>query len=75
MCCNNSWDFSRLPVVERWDYEQIMFTGGEPLFYLNKLCKLADSVRAITSAMGTEPKLYVYTARLPVAAAASVSHP
>lgn len=54
--------FSRLPVVERWDYEQIMFTGGEPLFYLDKLCKLADSVRAITSAMGTEPKLYVYTA-------------
>lgn len=24
MCCNNSWDFSRLPVVERWDYEQIV---------------------------------------------------
>lgn len=18
MCCNNSWDFSRLPVVDRW---------------------------------------------------------
>lgn len=62
MCCNNSWDFSRLPVVERWDYEQIMFTGGEPLLYLDKLCGLADSIRAITSAMGTEPKLYVYTA-------------
>ena len=20
MCCNNSWDFSKLPVVDRWDY-------------------------------------------------------
>lgn len=36
MCCNNLWDFSQLPVVERWDYEQIMFTGGEPLLYLDK---------------------------------------
>lgn len=62
MCCNNSWDFSRLPVVERWNYEQIMFTGGEPLLCMDKLCALADSVRTITSAMGTEPKLYVYTA-------------
>lgn len=62
MCCNNSWDFSRLPVVERWNYEQIMFTGGEPLLMVDKLCDLADSVRAITSAMGIEPKLYVYTA-------------
>ncbi len=62
MCCNNSWDFSRLLVVERWDYEQIMFTGGEPLLYLDKVCALADSIRTITSAMGTKPKLYVYTA-------------
>lgn len=28
MCCNNSWDFSKLPVVDRWNYEQIMLTGG-----------------------------------------------
>jgi hypothetical protein len=21
VCCNDSWDFSKLPVVDRWDYE------------------------------------------------------
>lgn len=62
MCCNNSWDFSELPVVDRWNYEQIMFTGGEPLLMLNKLCDLADSVRSITSTMGIDSKIYVYTA-------------
>lgn len=31
MCCNNSWDFSKLPVVEHFNYKEIMITGGEPL--------------------------------------------
>lgn len=37
MCCNNSWDFSSLPVVDRWNYEEIMITGGEPLIHTNKV--------------------------------------
>lgn len=61
MCCNNSWDFSSLPVVDRLNYEEIMITGGEPLLYVNKLCTLVDSIRTVTSTMGIEPKLYVYT--------------
>lgn len=32
MCCNNSWDFSKLPVVEHFNYKEIMITGGEPLY-------------------------------------------
>lgn len=62
MCCNNSWDFSKLPVVDRWDYEQIMLTGGEPLMMVEQLIPLMISIRKITSAMGTNPKIYVYTA-------------
>lgn len=62
MCCNNSWDFSKLPVVDRWDYEQIMLTGGEPLMMVEQLIPLIISIRRITSAMGTNPKIYVYTA-------------
>lgn len=62
MCCNNSWDFSRLPVVDRWNYEQIMFTGGEPLLMVDKLCALADSIRRVLSTMGLKTKIYVYTA-------------
>lgn len=34
MCCNNSWDFSKLPVVEHFNYKEIMITGGEPLFVI-----------------------------------------
>ena len=33
MCCNNSWDFSKLPVVEHFNYKEIMITGGEPLLF------------------------------------------
>ena len=32
MCCNNSWDFSKLPVVEHFNYKEIMITGGENHF-------------------------------------------
>ena len=52
MCCNNSWDFSSLPVVDRWDYEEIMFTGGEPLLFVRELNRLAESIRQIASAAG-----------------------
>lgn len=34
MCCNNSWDFSKLPVVDRGNYDEIMITGGEPLLFV-----------------------------------------
>ena len=36
MCCNNSWDFSKLPVVEHFNYKEIMITGGEPLLFPGK---------------------------------------
>lgn len=61
MCCNNSWDFSSLPVVDRWDYEEIMFTGGEPLLFVRELCRLAASIRQVASAAGMTPRLYLYT--------------
>lgn len=47
MCCNNSWDFSRLPVVDRWNYEEIMITGGEPLIHTNKVAELIRSILSI----------------------------
>lgn len=63
MCCNNSWDFSKLPVVERWNYEQIMFTGGEPLLFPARVSNFANSVKEIVKVQyGYTPKIYVYTA-------------
>lgn len=31
MCCNNQFDFEKIPVVDRLDYDEISITGGEPL--------------------------------------------
>lgn len=61
MCCNNSWDFSSLPVVDRWDYEEIMITGGEPLIHTNKIAELIRSIRVISEVYTDIPKVYVYT--------------
>ena len=27
MCCNNQFDFDKLPVVDRWDYDEIMISS------------------------------------------------
>ena len=61
MCCNNSWDFSKLPVVDRWNYEEIMITGGEPLKYVSKVIGLIHNIRGIAKLQGTSPKIYIYT--------------
>lgn len=28
LCCNNSWDFSKLPSVTSFDYDEVMITDG-----------------------------------------------
>lgn len=61
MCCNNSWDFSKLPVVDRWNYDEIMITGGEPMLNAAKLCCLALSIDEVNKAQGLDTKIYVYT--------------
>lgn len=61
LCCNKSWDFSTLPVVERWNYDQIMLTGGEPLLFTQKVYELVKSLRMITEAQGLSPKIFIYT--------------
>jgi hypothetical protein len=61
MCCNNSWDFSSLPVVDRWNYEEIMITGGEPQLFYDRVIELAKAVRVIGGLSTSVPKVYVYT--------------
>lgn len=61
MCYNNSWDFSSLPVVDRWNYEEIMITGGEPLIHTNKVAGLIGSIQGISEVYMDIPKVYVYT--------------
>lgn len=62
MCCNNSWDFDKLPVVDRWDYDEIMITGGEPLLYANSVIDLTKYIIAGSRFVGyPKPKIYIYT--------------
>lgn len=43
--------------MDRWDYEEIMITGGEPLIHTNKVAELIRTILAYTDI----PKVYVYT--------------
>ena len=64
LCCNNSWDFSKLPSVTSFDYDEVMITGGEPLLFVDKVVKLARSIKNLSPILYPEedaPKIYVYT--------------
>ena len=63
LCCNKQFDIKDVPVVDNWNYEEIMITGGEPLLYPNRLEKLCKAIREVTEQMGLRPKIYLYTAR------------
>ena len=66
MCCNNHFDFDKLPVVKHFDYDEIMITGGEPLLFEGKLSELIVSIKGIHPVLypGKQaPKIYVYTSR------------
>lgn len=63
LCCNKQFDLNSLPIVDRFDYEEIMITGGEPLLFLNEVIELVQSIKYIESIQGKEfSKKYVYTA-------------
>lgn len=65
MCCNKQFDLNNLPVVDRWDYDEIILTGGEPLSSIKKvryLITLIESIKTIQKAQGLPlSKVYVYT--------------
>lgn len=63
LCCNKQFDLNSLPIVNRWDYDEIMITGGEPLLFPIKLSKLLSSIRELTYIQGNHPKIYIYSAK------------
>lgn len=63
MCCNNSWDFTQLPVVEHFNYKEVMITGGEPLLFPNEVVILSDAIKnANMLVYHHEVSVFVYTA-------------
>lgn len=61
MCCNNSWDFDKLPVVETFDYDEIMITGGEPLLYIGKVVNICKAIKTLDTYREKDTKIYLYT--------------
>lgn len=61
LCCNNNWDFSKLPVVSRFNYEEIMITGGEPMLHLIEVYHLIYRIRELQRYLDVKSKFYIYT--------------
>lgn len=63
LCCNNQFDIEKIPTVDRWDYEEICITGGEPLYRNSSdVIEIAKTIRKIQAMMGVKSKIYLYTA-------------
>ena len=65
LCCNKQFDLFSLPTVDRWNYEEIILTGGEPLSSItnvNFLIEFIKSIKNIQKAHGFPiSKFYLYT--------------
>ena len=64
MCCNRQFEFQKIPVVDRWDYDEIMITGGNPLLHqpwLRISQRTINLVKTIRKVQNVESKIYIYT--------------
>jgi len=68
MCCNNRFELEKIPVVDRFDYEQIMITGGEPLLFPDQTRILVSTLEDAAQICGYHPKIYIYTANFDIEA-------
>lgn len=63
MCCNNQFNIEKIPVVDRFDYDEISITGGEPLLPYKETAWLVEGIKAVQHATGLPAsKFYLYTA-------------
>lgn len=63
-CCNKQYDMSKVPVLDRFDYDEVCITGGEPMLNPPKVRRLATMFKMAAGAMGKDVKVYLYTARI-----------
>ena len=62
LCCNKQFDlFKDVPVIDRWNYDEFILTGGEPLQFPLEVINLIRNVKTITDYMGISSKIYLYT--------------
>lgn len=63
-CCNKLYDLDSIPVIDRFDYDEVCITGGEPMLDLPKVVKIAEMFKTAATILGKEVKVYLYTARI-----------
>lgn len=62
LCCNKQFNLEKdIPVITRWDYDEFILTGGEPLQFPSSVIETIHNISAISDYMGTIPKFYLYT--------------
>lgn len=60
-CCNKDWDLDALPIVEHFNYDEIILTGGEP-FHEAAYRKTIGIIYFLKEVMPDDNrKVYVYT--------------
>lgn len=63
LCCNKQFDLVKdVPIIDRWNYDEFIITGGEPLLYPNELTGLLNFIMNANKYMGRTSKFYLYTA-------------
>lgn len=63
-CCNKQYDLDSVPVIDRFDYDEVCITGGEPMLEPNKVAAIAKMFKNVAKCLGKKVKVYVYTALL-----------
>lgn len=63
-CCNKLYDLDSIPIIDRFDYDEVCITGGEPMLDLPKVVKIAEMFKTAATVLGKEVKVYLYTARI-----------
>lgn len=61
-CCNKDWDLDSLPVVNTFDFDEVLITGGEPLSddNIDKTVRVIDAINILY--YNKDRKIYIYTA-------------
>ena len=62
LCCNKNFDLEKLPIVQHFDYDEIIITGGEP--FAEKTEKITESLINYLKFVEVNPnrKVFAYTA-------------
>lgn len=62
-CCNKQFNVEGIPIVEHFNYDEIMITGGEPFLFPYDVRTMVATIRSTNKLLGHRiPKIYVYTA-------------